>query len=147
MKRGICILIAMMVCFSSCKSQIFPETKRADEVLQTILSEFSVDEGYLYSDALEAERPLTDAMLERMFSGADLADFRYACSMAVYFSKRYSEHEIIVIELFDMSHRGAVEALLRKRMEKKENAVVISNGVYVYLICTDQNDEIKNYVL
>ena len=35
---------------------------------------------------------------------------------------------------------------LQKRAKKKENAVVFADGVYVYLICTDQNEEISRYL-
>ena len=70
----------------------------------------------------------------------------FILSYRPYFSKRFCEYEIIVFELFDISSRDKIIALLQKRAKKKENAVVASDGVYVYLICTDRNEEINRYL-
>ena len=110
--------------------------------MQEVMLEFEIEDGYLYSRDAMAEYPLTDAMLERAFFGASLEDLCYAESMAVYFSGRFCDHEIIVIKLFDMSHRKAVASLLVKRADLKENALVYACGNYVFLICTDRNEEI-----
>jgi hypothetical protein len=67
-------------------------------------------------------------------------------SAAVYFSKRFSEHEILIFKVCDLSHTEDITRLLQKRARKKENAVVIADGVYIYLICTDQNESIINYL-
>ena len=75
-----------------------------------------------------------------------MADFPYVTSCAVYFSRHFSEREIVVLKLCDLSHQRELLRLLRKRAEKKENAVAFADGVYVYLICTDQNEEIKHYL-
>ncbi len=137
----------MSFLFVSCSVPFREENKRADVVLQGILSAFSISDGFLYHDGEDAEHPLTDAMLERMFAGEKLDDLSYVRSMAVYFSRRYHARELLVFELYDMSRRGAVMKLLEKRARKKENAVIFANGVYVYLICTEQNGEIKNFLL
>lgn len=147
MKRILCCFLAAVIIFSSCSRPFSFEAKSAEEVLCEIMKEFSITDGYIYSSGEEAEHPITSAMLERMFFGTALDDLRYAESMAVYFSRRFSEREIIIIELFDMSHRKAVMALLTKRAEKKENAIVQANGNYVYLICTEKNEEILSALL
>ncbi len=147
MKRCFIILLCLSFFVSSCSVPFREEAKRAEVKLQDILSAFSISDGFVYHNGEDAEHPLTDAMLERMFMEARLDDLSYVCSMAVYFSRRYHAWEIIIFELYDMSHREAVMKLLEKRARKKENAVVFANGVYVYLICTEQNGEIKNFLL
>jgi hypothetical protein len=107
---------------------------------------FSITDGYVYGKCEGETHFLSDAMLERMFMGADLADLCYVESMAVYFSRRFSEREILVIVLFDMSHREAIVALLEKRANRKENALVSTNGRYVYLVCTENNEEILSFL-
>ena len=49
-------------------------------------------------------------------------------------------------EVCDLSHTEDITHLLQKRAKKKENAVVFADGVYVYLICTDQNEAISRYL-
>lgn len=114
--------------------------------MRDVMIHFQVSDGYLYSRDEKAEYLLTDAMLERMFSGASLEDLRYAESMAAYFSGRFCESEIVVIELFDMSHRKTIVSLLTKRAELKERATVYAQGNYVFLICTEQNEEILEII-
>ena len=120
----------------------------AEEVLYEILSEFMFSDGFVYGSNLDSVLPLTDAMLARMFpDDGDTADLFCVKTAAVYFSKRFSEHEIIVFELCDRSHTEDIVWLLQKRAKKKENAVVIADGVSVFLICTDQNDAISRYLI
>ena len=139
----------LLICafiFSSCLPVFSEESRSADEILAAILAEFDMEDGYCYGTERDAMYPLTDALLERMFVGERLDDLRYVDSMAVYFSRRYSEREIIVIRLLDMSHRKAVMALLLERAGKKENAVVFASSVYLYLLCTEQNESIRGYL-
>ena len=147
MKRFLLFLLILTFLFGSCKTTFLKEEKHAEEVLNEILMEFSIDDGIVYSDERDAKYPLTDEMLERLFWGTDLGDLRYVSSVAVYFSRRFYEDEIFVFELFDISHQKAVMKLLSRRAEKKENAVLFANGVYIYLICTEKNEEIKSFLL
>lgn len=140
------MLLIYAFVFSSCVPVFSEESRSADEILAAILAEFDMEDGYCYGTERDAMHPLTDALLERMFVGERLDDLRYVDSMAVYFSRRYSEREIIVIKLLDISHQKAVMALLLERAEKKENAVVFASGVYLYLLCTEQNKEIQGYL-
>ena len=119
----------------------------ASEIMEELLTEFPLAEGYVYESRLGAELPLTDALLARIFpDDGDTADLFCVESAAIYFSKRFSEHEIVVFRLCDRSHTEDIEKLLQKRAKKKENAVVITDGVYVYLICTDRNEAISRYL-
>ena len=141
MLRYICVLLVIAMLFSSC-GNAYTQTASAEALLQEVMLEFEIEDGYLYSRDAMAEHPLTDAMLERAFLGASLEDLRYAESVAVYFSGRFCDHEIIVIKLFDMSHRKAMVSLLTKRADLKEDALVSVWEDYVFLICTDRNEEI-----
>ncbi len=148
MRKVLMWLLLLSVFLTSC----FPfgtkkRTGDAEEVLSEILETFSISDGVIYSEKEGAAYPLTDALLERMFCDeGDMADFAYVTSCAVYFSRHFSEREIVVLKLCDLSHQRELLRLLRKRAEKKENAVAFADGVYVYLICTDQNEEIKHYL-
>lgn len=134
--------------FTSCGVDLPSRRKgSAEEILAEILSNFTLSDGLVYESAMNAEYPLTDAMLARMFpDDGDTADLVCLISAAVYFSKRFSEHEIIVFQLSDLSHTEKIVRLLQKRAKKKENAVVFADGVYVYLICTDRNGEIVSFL-
>lgn len=112
-------------------------------VLEQILLQFNIENGAIYGKNEKADYLLTDALLERMFDHAgDLADFAYVESVAIWFSRRFNEKEIIVLKLYDLSHQRELLNLLSKRAAKKENAVAFANGIYVYLVCTDQNEVI-----
>ena len=120
----------------------------AEKILYEILSEFEFTDGFIYGSTHESAFPLTDAMLARMFpDDGDTADLFCVKTAAIYFSKRFSEHEILIFELCDRSHTEDIVRLLQKRAKKKENAVVISDGVYVFLICSDQNEAISRYLV
>ncbi len=147
MKRILLICLCPIIFLSSCSVPFSKENRRAEVILEEMLMQFSICDGFLYQKTGDAEHPLTDAMLTRLFEGADLADLRYVASMAVFLSRRYRSTEIMIIELYDISHRDALQKLLEKRAKKKENAVVLTNGVYLYLICTEQNEEIKKFLL
>ena len=123
------------------------DTGDAVTVLTALTAHFEMKSGVIYGDGENDEHILTDAMLDRMFSdGQGLPEFAYVVSRAAYFSRRFSEEEIVVLKLCDRSHRGELMTLLRRRAAKKENAVVYADGVYVYLICTDRNEEIVKYL-
>ena len=143
MKFRVLLLILTAVFLVSCASPLSEDRGDAEQVLRKILSRFELPCGVVYSDAENAEYPLTDSLIERMFSdGHGVLAFEYVTSCAVYFSRHFTEHEIVVIKICDRSHREEVMNLCRRRAEKKQDAVVYDDGVYVYLICTDQNHEI-----
>lgn len=148
MRKFLIFLFLLLVVFSSCGQKPQHSKKgEAEEILTDVLSCFGITDGYVYSSRPLAEYPLTDALLARMFpERGDTEDLVCVYSAAVYFSKRFCEDEIIIFELCDISERDKIVSLLQKRANKKENAVVLSDGVYVYLICTDQNEEISRYL-
>lgn len=148
MRKFLICLFLTALFFVSCDSGPHILKKgEAEEILEEVLSHFQIADGTVYSTGLSAENPLTDSLLARMFpERGDTDDLFCVRSAAVYFSKRFSDKEILVFELFDISGREKIVALLQKRAKKKENAVVLSDGVYVYLICTDQNGEISRYL-
>ena len=135
MKRIVFCILMLCLLASSCVPRAAPRTENADEELVRILSERGITGGTIYSRAADAECSLTDAMLERLFFGSNTEDLRYVRSMALYTSGRMNEGEIFVLELYDLSHKEAVRRLLSYRAEKKENAVLSENGVYLYLLC------------
>ena len=135
----------ILVLFSSC-GDASVHNPSSEELLREITIHFQKEDGNLYIRDEKAAYPLTDAMLERTFLGASLEDLRYVKSMAAYFSGRFCDHEILVIELFDMSHRKTIVSLLTKRAELKEHAMVYAQGNYVFLICTEQNEEILDII-
>lgn len=147
MKKFFLLTLLLAFALSSCGT---PKTARrgsASEILSEILENFEQGDGFVYTDETGTESPLTDAMLARMFpDDGDTADLFCVVSAAVYFSKRFSDREILVLEICDISHTELIVRLLQKRAKKKENAVVFADGVYVYLICTDQNEEISRYL-
>jgi hypothetical protein len=61
-------------------------------------------------------------------------------------SRRFSSEEIVVVKLHDRSYRDEVEALFLIRAKKKNNAIVFCDGVYVYLVCAENRDEIKRFL-
>ncbi len=142
----LCCLLSLF--FVSCGFQGGTSKKGdAEDILREVLSSFGITDGSVYSNRPLAEYPLTDALLARMFpERGDTEDLFCVRSAAVYFSKRFCDDEIIVFELFDISGREKIVSLLQKRANKKENAVVLSDGVYVYLICTDYNTQISRYL-
>ena len=65
------------------------------EILAEVLSNFTLSDGLVYESAVNAEYPLTDAMLARMFpDDGDTEDLFCLASAAVYFSKRFSEIDL-----------------------------------------------------
>ena len=91
--------------------------------MSELLSEFTLEEGFVYESDLGAELPLTDSLLSRMFpDDGDTEDLFCVVSAAAYFSKRFSEHEILIFEVCDLSHTEDITRLLQKRARKKENA-------------------------
>lgn len=147
MKKIVSFFLLLILTAASCT---VPSTSRhgsAAEALTELLARFPQEDGFVYSSEREAPYPLTDAMLARMFPDeGDTADLFCVVSSAVFFSKRFSDHEITVFELCDVSHTDLIVRLLQKRAKKKENAVVFADGVYVYLISTDENEAISRYL-
>lgn len=143
------LFLLIFVCFLTACGISLPHrrTESASQLMSEILSEFELEEGFVYESDLEAELPLTDQLLARMFpDDGDTEDLVCVISAAAYFSKRFSEHELLIFEVCDLSHTEDITHLLQKRAKKKENAVVFADGVYVYLICTDQNEAISRYL-
>ena len=147
MKKLLPVLI--VACFLTACGLSLPSgrTGSASQIMTELLSEFTLGEGFVYESELTAELPLTDSLLARMFpDDGDTEDLVCVISAAAYFSKRFSEHELLIFEVCDLSHTEDITHLLQKRAKKKENAVVFADGVYVYLICTDQNEAISRYL-
>ncbi len=139
-------MLIFVLIFSSCAA-FSEEDADAQEKLERVLEAFSIGDGVLYSTREDAEYILSDAMTERMFFyGKDISSLAEVESAAAYFSRRFSDEEIVVLKLFDLSYRNEVEALCKLRASKKENAIVFCDGVYIYLICTGKNEEIHNYL-
>ena len=141
--------LLILACFLTACGPSLPHgrTGSASQIMSDILSEFTLEEGFVYESDLTAELPLTDSLLARMFpDDGDTDDLFCVVSAAVYFSKRFSEHELLIFEVCDISHTEDIAHLLQKRAKKKGNAVVIADGVYVYLICTDRNEAISLYL-
>ena len=146
--KKLCLLLTLACFLTSCSLSL-PRGRSgsAPQIMSELISEFALAEGFVYESDLEAALPLTDSLLARMFpDDGDTEDLFCVVSAAAYFSKRFSEHEILIFEVCDLSHTEDITRLLQKRARKKENAVVIADGVYIYLICTDQNDSIINYL-
>ncbi len=135
MKRMICFLLTLLFSASACAPVFERKTRCAEEELSYILEEKGIAEGIVYSTSRDAAYPLTDAIMERLFLGANREDLCFVRSAALYVSRRFTEKEIFVLELYDRSHLEAVKKLLMRRAEKKENAVLSDHGVYLYLIC------------
>ena len=146
--KKLCVLL-ILTCFLTACGLSFPRARRgsASQIMSELLSEFTLAEGFVYGSDPGAELPLTDSLLARMFpDDGDTEDLFCVVSAAAYFSKRFSEHEILILEVSDLSHTEDITKLLQKRAKKKENAVVIADGVYIYLICTDRNESISDYL-
>lgn len=147
MKKFFLLTLLLAFALTSCGTPKKAHRGNAQEILSEILENFEQGDGFVYTDEVGAEYPLTDAMLARMFpDDGDTADLFCVVSAAVYFSRRFSDREILVLEICDISHTELIVRLLQKRAKKKENAVVFADGVYVYLICTDENEEISRYL-
>lgn len=142
--RKLWILVLLLVCMlTSCIGS--DAHGSAKEAVESVLMHFHITDGVVYGDSDEQYR-LSDSMLSLMFDGDSLPEFEYVESCAAYFSRRFSQHELVVLRLYDMSHREELAALCKRRAEKKENAVVFYDGVYVYLICMENNGEIVSYL-
>lgn len=146
--KKLCLLLILACSLTACGLSLpRKQTGSASQIMSELLSVFTLEEGFVYESDPNAELSLTDSLLARMFpDDGDTADLFCVVSAAVYFSKRFSEHEILIFKVCDLSHTEDITRLLQKRARKKENAVVIADGVYVYLICTDQNESIINYL-
>ena len=148
MKKFVLSALLCAVLLTACAVSLpQKQTGEPAKIMADILAEFSLAEGFVYTSGPDAALKLTDAVLARMFpDDGDTADLFCVESAAVYFSKRFSEHEIVIFKLCDRSHTEKITRLLQKRAKKKENAVVIVDGVYVYLICTDKNEAISRFL-
>ncbi len=145
--RKFCALLILCAVFLTSCAPVFSADESAAEKLYAVLAEFSLTEGAVYSTEDNEDYLFTDAMAERMFFwGRDISSLSHAHSMAVYVSRRFSSEEIVVAKLYDLSHRDEVEALFLIRAEKKKNAIVFCDGVYVYLVCAENRDEIKRFL-
>ncbi len=146
-RKYLSLLLVFSVLLTSCAPVKTEKDQDAMTVLEDIVMQFQLEEGVLYCNHPDAEYPLSASMLERMFpERGDTADLVYVVSSAVWFSRRFSQKEIIVFQICDLSHQRELLYLLAKRAKKKENAVVFANGIYLYLICTEQNEEIMRYL-
>lgn len=145
--RKYCVLLLFIISMLSSCSSFSEKDIDAEEKLVGVLDAFSMHEGVLYSTRDGAKYALSDSVQERMFFyGKDISSLTQVESAAAYFSRRFSEEEIVVLKLFDLSYREEVMALCKLRASKKENAIVFCDGVYVYLVCTKQNEEIRRFL-
>lgn len=148
MKKLFILLLAVLVSLplGSCGR----ENRRgsAEAVLSGIIGSFGLQSaGTVYSDGKDAKRELSDGMLSSMFAGGgNIGTFSHVVSCAAYFSLKFSGDEIVVIELCDISHRGEIYDMCERRAAKKKNAVVYAEGRFVYLICTDFNADVTDYI-
>lgn len=146
MRKFMSLWLLCVVLFTSC-APVFSVDDSAAEKLYAVLAEFSLTEGAVYSTEENEDYSFTDAMAERMFFwGRDISALSHAESIAVYVSRRFSSEEIVVVKLHDRSYRDEVEALFLIRAKKKNNAIVFCDGVYVYLVCAENRDEIKRFL-
>lgn len=144
--KKLSVFLALALFFLTSCGSVPRERGTAEAALRDILARFGMEDGVIYGDG-EGEEPLSDGMLASLLcEGGASSYLRYVESRAVYFSRRFSPHEILVLRLSDKSHRQEAVTLLRRRAEKKKNAVVYADGVYVFLLCTDKNAEILSYI-
>lgn len=138
----------LLTAFLTACAPSFAAKESASEKLSAVMSAFDLAQGTVYSTDADAVYLFTDAMAERMFFfGRDISALSHAESTAVYVSRRFSGEEIVVMKLCDPSCRDEVERLFLLRAQKKKNAIVFHDGVYVYLICTDKNEDIRRFLI
>lgn len=142
MKKIICfVLIISVLMLSACGGV---DNGSAGEQMKIIINEFSLSErGVLYLRGEEGERELTDELLSRLFAdGGNIAAFENVRTCAVFLFRNFYGGEIDIIELCDVSHKPEMLSIMKRRAKKKSEAVVFSKGRYVFLVCSENAEEI-----
>ncbi len=147
MKKIVCFALALFVMsfFVGCGSA---QDGSALRKLNMITDEFSLSEmGAVYARGEECERELSDELVARMFSeGGNITAFENVKSCAVFLFQNFSDGEIDVIELCDVSHKPEMLAVVNRRARKKSGAVVLSHGRYIFLISCNDAEKIADYI-
>ena len=141
MKKIICfVLVISVLMLSACGV----DNGSAGEQMKIIINEFSLSErGVLYLRGEEGERELTDELLSRLFAdGGNIAAFENVRTCAVFLFRNFYGGEIDIIELCDVSHKPEMLSIMKRRAKKKSEAVVFSKGRYVFLVCSENAEEI-----
>ena len=142
MKKIICFVLAISVLMLSACGGV--DNSSAGEQMKIIINEFSLSErGVLYLRGEEGERELTDELLSRLFAdGGNIAAFENVRTCAVFLFRNFYGGEIDIIELCDVSHKPEMLSIMKRRANKKSEAVVFSKGRYVFLVCSENAEEI-----
>lgn len=142
MKRIICFVLVISVLMLSACGGV--DNGSAGEQMKKIINEFSLSErGALYLRGEEGERELTDELLSRLFAdGGNIAAFENVRTCAVFLFRNFYGGEIDIIELCDVSHKPEMLSIMKRRAKKKSEAVVFSKGRYVFLVCSENAEEI-----
>lgn len=142
MKKIICFVLVISVLMLSACGGV--DNGSAGEQMKIIINEFSLSErGALYLRGEEGERELTDELLSRLFAdGGNIAAFENVRTCAVFLFRNFYGGEIDIIELCDVSHKPEMLSIMKRRAKKKSEAVVFSKGRYVFLVCSENTEEI-----
>ena len=142
MKKIICFVLVISVLMLSACGGV--DNSSAGEQMKIIINEFSLSErGVLYLRGEEGERELTDELLSRLFAdGGNIAAFENVRTCAVFLFRNFYGGEIDIIELCDVSHKPEMLSIMKRRANKKSEAVVFSKGRYVFLVCSEIAEEI-----
>lgn len=147
MKKTVCFAWALfvMTVFVGCGSA---QDGSALRKLNMITDTFSLSGmGAVYARGEKCERELSDELVARMFSeGGNITAFENVKSCAVFLFQNFSDGEIDVIELCDVSHKPEMLAVVNRRARKKSGAVVLSRGRYIFLISCDDAEKIADYI-
>ena len=144
MKKIICFVLVISVLMLSACGGV--DNSSAGEQMKIIINEFSLSErGVLYLRGEEGERELTDELLSRLFAdGGNIAAFENVRTCAVFLFRNFYGGEIDIIELCDVSHKPEMLSIMKRRANKKSEAVVFSKGRYVFLVCSENDEEIAS---
>ena len=142
MKKIICFVLVISVLMLYACGGV--DNGSAGEQMKIIINEFSLSErGALYLRGGEGERELTDELLSRLFAdGGNIAAFENVRTCAVFLFRNFYGGEIDIIELCDVSHKPEMLSIMKRRAKKKSEAVVFSKGRYVFLVCSENAEEI-----
>ena len=144
MKKIICFVLVISVLMLSACGGV--DNGSAGEQMKIIINEFSLSErGVLYLRGEEGERELTDELLSRLFAdGGNIAAFENVRTCAVFLFRNFYGGEIDIIELCDVSHKPEMLSIMKRRAKKKSEAVVFSKWRYVFVVCSENSEEIAS---
>lgn len=92
------------------------------------------------------KRAFRRACCKNVSEGGNITAFENVKSCAVFLFQNFSDGEIDVIELCDVSHKPEMLAVVKRRARKKSGAVVLSRGRYIFLISCDDAEKIADYI-